>query len=563
LSVADLSDLMPPAGGSKTIDSRAQHGGSPNRVRRARWFTVGGLVLVVAVLGVAAVIVSRSKAEFKSGPTALATVDMPLGGGSVKRVVATTGTRHRLHHVRLLIRDDRVIYPVGKLAAGEMVTVTATVKRPGWISWLSGKTQTLTRTITVPETQVLTRLVTLAPSGALRVRFSTPVRTVAYGPSANRLHRHTLAHPRTVVTVPHEGRVGTTYVAATVNPPPTGTASAVSWFPAGAKATAVAQPAAGKTIGSYTPITLTFLEPVATALGDHLPTVSPNDAGTWRRVSGHAIRFDPSGYGYGLDQKVSIALPAGVRLEGAGQDRSASTGTWNVPEGSTVRLQQMLAQLGYLPLKVTYPGGEPADTLAAQGAAAEKPPAASTAWEYSETPADLKRQWYGLSNASVLTQGALMKFQDDHDLNVTGYEDTATWHALFEAVIKNQRNTFGYTFVDVSVASQRLNLWHNGKTIIAATPVNTGAPGTPTQAGTWPVFEHLPVTTMSGNNPDGSHYSDPDIRWVSYFHGGDALHEFTRAQYGFPQSLGCVEMPPRSAAQVYPYTPIGTLVHIA
>jgi lipoprotein-anchoring transpeptidase ErfK/SrfK len=115
----------------------------------------------------------------------------------------------------------------------------------------------------------------------------------------------------------------------------------------------------------------------------------------------------------------------------------------------------------------------------------------------------------------------------------------------------------------VSVASQRLNLWHNGKTIIAATPVNTGAPGTPTQAGTWPVFEHLPVTTMSGNNPDGSHYSDPDIRWVSYFHGGDALHEFTRAQYGFPQSLGCVEMPPRSAAQVYPYTPIGTLVHIA
>ena len=48
---------------------------------------------------------------------------------------------------------------------------------------------------------------------------------------------------------------------------------------------------------------------------------------------------------------------------------------------------------------------------------------------------------------------------------------------------------------------------------------------------------------MSGTNPDGSHYSDPGIPWVSYFNGGDALHGFIRASYGFPQSLGCVEMP--------------------
>ena len=50
---------------------------------------------------------------------------------------------------------------------------------------------------------------------------------------------------------------------------------------------------------------------------------------------------------------------------------------------------------------------------------------------------------------------------------------------------------------------------------------------------------------------------------VSYFNGGDALHGFTRAQYGSPQSLGCVEMPYSVAAEVYPYTPIGTLVDVA
>ena len=45
--------------------------------------------------------------------------------------------------------------------------------------------------------------------------------------------------------------------------------------------------------------------------------------------------------------------------------------------------------------------------------------------------------------------------------------------------------------------------------------------------------------------------------------GGDALHQFDRASYGTPQSLGYVEMPLEEAAQVYPYTPIGTLVTIA
>ena len=66
----------------------------------------------------------------------------------------------------------------------------------------------------------------------------------------------------------------------------------------------------------------------------------------------------------------------------------------------------------------------------------------------------------------------------------------------------------------------------------------------------------------SQTNPDGTHYHDPGIRWISYFHGGDALHEFPRASFGTPQSLGCVELPEAAAAAVWPYTPIGTLVTI-
>jgi len=76
------------------------------------------------------------------------------------------------------------------------------------------------------------------------------------------------------------------------------------------------------------------------------------------------------------------------------------------------------------------------------------------------------------------------------------------------------------------------------------------------------VFEHIPIGTMSGTNPDGSHYNDPGVRWISYFHGGDAIHAFPRGSYGTPQSLGCVELPYTAASQVWPYTPVGTLVTI-
>jgi lipoprotein-anchoring transpeptidase ErfK/SrfK len=128
--------------------------------------------------------------------------------------------------------------------------------------------------------------------------------------------------------------------------------------------------------------------------------------------------------------------------------------------------------------------------------------------------------------------------------------------------MKGQRSAFGYTFVSVSEGSPETETtWHNGRNVVHGL-VNTGIPAAPTATGTFPVFEHLPVTTMSGTNPDGSHYSDPGIPWTSYFNGGDALHGFIRGGYGYPQSLGCVEMPFSEAHAVYQYTPIGTLVHV-
>ena len=106
----------------------------------------------------------------------------------------------------------------------------------------------------------------------------------------------------------------------------------------------------------------------------------------------------------------------------------------------------------------------------------------------------------------------------------------------------------GYTYVWVSEElPETVNVWHNGKMILSEGAANTGIPGAETELGTFNVYERFEETTMSGENPDGSHYSDPGIKWVSYFNGGDALHAFDRASYGSPQSLGCVEMPHEEA----------------
>ncbi|MGH3265935.1 MAG: L,D-transpeptidase family protein [Trebonia sp.] len=520
---------------------------------------MGGLVVaVVCVLAAAAVVFASAKASLSSDPSALAKIAMPLGGGSVQSVSVVTGP----HSARVAVKltGDPVILPAKTVAAGHRYEIRVVVRRPGWISWLAGKTETLTRTVTAPAASLRSRYVTLERSGALRLRFTQPIRVISYGAEGH-LVRHVLASPQTEFTLPHSTDAGTTHVSAQVQPWETSSAAAVSWFPAGTKASAVASPVPGSQIKPGTPITLTFSKPVSRALGSHRPLVSPATPGRWHQISSHAIVFRPQGSGYGLGQKVSIALPSDVRLSGATQNRSSSTGHWTVPAGSTVRLQQMLAVLGYLPLSFHYRGSSPGTTAADQENAAVTPPKGTFSWRFSDTPATLKSFWK-VGASGTMMQGAVMMFEAQHGLTVDGIAGPVVWKALIGAMIHHQHNRSGYSFVQVSVTAQSLNLWHDGKTIIASTAVNTGAAGTPTQAGTWPVFEHVAVTTMSGTNPDGSHYSDPGIHWVSYFHGGDALHEFTRAQYGLPQSLGCVEMPPGPASEVYPYTPIGTLVHV-
>ncbi len=135
-----------------------------------------------------------------------------------------------------------------------------------------------------------------------------------------------------------------------------------------------------------------------------------------------------------------------------------------------------------------------------------------------------------------------MRFEDEHGIGTDGVAGPQVWRALMHDDLAGRHSDAGYNYVFVhETLPQSLSLWHDGRVILTS-PGNTGIASAPTAQGTWPVFEHIPSGTMSGTNPDGTHYHDPGIRWISYFHGGDALHEFPRASFGTPQSLGCVEL---------------------
>ena len=325
----------------------------------------------------------------------------------------------------------------------------------------------------------------------------------------------------------------------------------------------VSSPAPGARLTPVAPIRLTFSRPVVEVLGSARPKLSPRTPGRWRQPDSHTLVFVPAGFGAGLSSYLRVELPRAVAVagrSGRGLHMTRRLG-WTVPPGSMLRLQQLLAQAGYLPLGWKPSGAPGARTPRAELRAAVDPPKGRFSWRYPNTPGELRALW-SAGRPSEITRGAVMMFEDSHGLAVDGLAGARVWHALLADAIAGKRRDSGYSYVYVHRnVPQSLTLWHDGHTVLSS-PGNTGVPVAPTQLGTFPVFEHIPIGTMSGTNPDGSHYNDPGIRYISYFNGGDAIHAFNRASFGTPQSLGCVELPLASAAKAWPYTPIGTLVTI-
>jgi lipoprotein-anchoring transpeptidase ErfK/SrfK len=297
-------------------------------------------------------------------------------------------------------------------------------------------------------------------------------------------------------------------------------------------------------VNGTTAITLTFNQPLPASAP--FPRVSPAIAGSWQR-SGNSVTFTPA---TGFPERTQ------VRIEVPGY-----TATFTTAKYPTLRLQELLAQLGYLPLSWTpvLGGTVTPGSAQAQLAAAYSPPTGSFSWERGY-PSALHDFWQQ-GSPNMLDTGAVTGFEADHHLQTDGVASASVWKALLAAAAAGQQNTHGYSYAIASkYEPETLTVWHDGHEVLSS-PANTGIGVAPTTDGTFPVYEKLTYQIMQGTNPNGSHYADP-VQWVSYFDGGQAVHYIARGSFGWPQSLGCVELPYSEAERSYYDLPYGSLVTV-
>jgi hypothetical protein len=288
------------------------------------------------------------------------------------------------------------------------------------------------------------------------------------------------------------------------------------------------------------------------------PTLRPAVAGTWATV-GNAEVFTPVST---LEPCSTYTLTVWANTVATGHSRLGHRKTLGLQVACPpiAGLQQALARLGYLGASfrpqytVQIPPGP--ETRREAAVHAFHPPRGRLAPHPSSAPQ------VEMGHLDEVTKGALTVYQSARDLQPTGEPDYTTWASLLSSEVADRRDPKPYTWVSVTESLPETLEVHRGDHVAFSTPANTGVPGAETAQGTFPIFSRFVSTTMSGTDVDGTKYVVPDVPWVNYFNGGDAVHGYSRASYGFPQSNGCVELPIEAAHTVFGMLSLGDMVQV-
>ncbi|MEN0014687.1 MAG: hypothetical protein AAGC46_15065, partial [Solirubrobacteraceae bacterium] len=400
---------------------------SPAR-RRAPRVLIGGVVLVVVAAGAAlGAAIGLSGATLEGDPSALAHVSLGALGGKLVSATAATSSGDQIP----LVVDGDKLTPKTKVAPGEQIMVSATVQRPSSLGWALGKTRELSTTVTAPISTVSNHWLTVQPGQTVKATFDQPVERATAHTATGQTKQLAMEGPSTTVSLGTHASAGTVQLA---NAPRAwekmGTPTTVSWFPASAHPVVVADPTANSQLAPSQPLRLTFSKTVKQTLGSQRPTVSPAGNGRWSVPNSHTLLYKTTGGGFGLGTKVTVSLPKSVNVATASGVSGTATDqlTWTVPPGSLERLQQLLAQDGYLPLSFTE-DTPVAHTRAAEAAAAVNAPKGHFSWRYENTPPELKALW-DEGQANTITRGAVMMFQNEHGLTVDAEAGADVWNDL-------------------------------------------------------------------------------------------------------------------------------------
>ncbi len=528
--------------------------------RGNRWLVYGiGAFTVVAAAGVAAYIWVLPRQTLTSSRSALAQLSTSGIGGKIVKVSAKVDGIP----TPVSLRTNGTIVPNELMPQGVKVTVTAVVQEPSWASLLIGKTKTLNLHTTTPVARLADDL-SIGP--LVRGYFSIPISRVAIYKGSSQPLIRLLPSPKDRVTVlgPSGGDVaGSIELAAAPLPwEKLGDPHVLTYFKEqGNTPIAVISPGTEGLTPSES-ITLTLNQRISQVFGTKRPTITPtiqgaaNVVGRWVSKTPYSITFIPTQPDFWPGESFTLQLPRAVGLP-------ASNGTVSNPTDrltltgvtpSVLRLQQMLAQLNYLP--VSFNASSRPTSLANS---VVSPIAGQFNWRF-QMPSAFTSLWQP-GTMNVITKGALMSFEQFNGLDTNGLANPLLWPTIVSDLASGKVDPHRYSWIEVSkVRPEQMWLYENGQVVLSSL-VNTGIPGLNTPVGTWPIYLRFKVNYMSGTNPNGTHYHDL-VHWINYFNGSVAVHGFVRASYGFPQSLGCVELPVNTAGVVYPQVHIGTLVTV-
>ena len=184
------------------------------------------------------------------------------------------------------------------------------------------------------------------------------------------------------------------------------------------------------------PVQVTFSAPLAA--GSPLPTVTPDVPGHWQAAADTytftpAVPFSPS-------TRVTVTVPADSRSTRGHTLAKITEASFTTRSYSNLALAELLAHLGYMPGSWHQPNLGIA--LSTQYAAAAAGTAGVRALAYDPAPGTIAfDQGYPASLASLwqqgkfnlVTRGAVMAFQSEHNMKIDGTVSSALWDALLKA----------------------------------------------------------------------------------------------------------------------------------
>jgi L,D-transpeptidase catalytic domain len=292
--------------------------------------------------------------------------------------------------------------------------------------------------------------------------------------------------------------------------------------------------------------------------GSQLPSLSTAAAGAWK-IEGDSEVFTPDSTLAPCSSYTLTIWPGTTATAHLPLSRRRTVHI-DVACPPVVALQQALARLGYIgavlhPLHLFH---EWRGRLTRREAAARAyaPPHGPLRPDPSDAPP------VQLGQLDTVTRAALTVYEGTHGLPAAQAPDERTWESLLHDLTFYRRDPRPYTWVTVGMSLPQTVEVHEGSRVALSSLANTGVPGAETERGMFPIYARFVSTSMSGTDPDGVKYDVPDVPWVNYFNGGDAVHGYPRAAYGFPQSNGCVELPIESARTAFGMLELGDIVWV-